>query len=68
MKFCFCFLKKLKNTKNKKKKKLAVVDKFAKPEDKTLDNLKKHVEEQKGYTTKIVPKIVRRNSFSAEFL
>jgi hypothetical protein len=47
---------------------LAVVDKVAKPEDKTLDNLRKNEEEHKGYTTKIVPKIVRRNSFSAEFL
>jgi len=50
------------------KRLLEIVNTYAKPEDKTLDNLKQDGEEQKGYTTKIVPKVVRRNSFSGEYL
>jgi hypothetical protein len=45
-----------------------VVQKFASPEDRTLDTLDEATEENKGFTTKFMPKVVRRPSFTGEFL
>jgi len=45
-----------------------IVDTHASPEFKTLDNLKEEGKEEAGFTKKIIPSLIRTNSFSESYL
>ena len=60
-------LKKLQRIRDEIEKKLnSIVSKHAIPEYKSLDSYKES--ESSGFTKKIVPTLIRRNSFSGEYL
>lgn len=47
---------------------MKIVEANASPEFKTLDNLKEEGSEEKGFTKKIIPPLIRSNSFTEIYL